>query len=486
MNKRFKPQYLPHNDDAEALVESLAAELQLTLKDKTGAKHRTILSSFLYCVQEAGVGALLDWSGGTTSQDTTGVSFFPATGAATVMSVRAKLVEAGYVTLFDNLPSGIGDMTNKEAVELMGRSFSDKRFKNIGSYRINTKPIFDDPRFTSAQFVDAQRPYVMVNKPEEYLDKRERKAAGSKAPKLSWNAVYKGKQGRQASAAARPVKEMNAFWAKHPLVLPATNTDKAKPFACATRIFHDGSLISGGRWYGGWTNLESHKRLHMRIDDEPICEIDLNASQPTLFSALLGIRMNVGGGDTWTDVYASVVERLNADEEEELLRMMVKQVLVEMIGSGNHQRRGPADTKAAKGKDKLDFKEVPLFFDTEHSKKLYQDIQAAAVEVFPALKQLNDGYLNSTGFLSYHEAEILTRTLLKLKAMGVVAYGVHDCVVVKQSDRDAAVKTYRETVRSYVIQHQKQHKHPHLDIEVSVTIEQLGLDKVKLPGCYIR
>jgi len=160
--------------------------------------------------------------------------------------------------------------------------------------------------------------------------------------------------------------------------------------------------------------------------------------------------------------------------------------LVEMIGSGNHQRRGPADTKAPKGKDKLNFKEVHLFFDTEHSKKLYQDIQAAALEVFPALKQLDDGYLNSTGFLSYHEAEILTRTLLKLKAMGVVAYGVHDCLVVKQSDRDAAVKTYREAVRGYVIQHQKQHKHPHLDIEVSVTIEQLGLDKVKLPGCYIR
>ena len=54
--------------------------------------------------------------------------------------------------------------------------------------------------------------------------------------------------------------------------------------------------------------------------------------------------------------------------------------------------------------------------------------------------------------MSYHEAEILTRTLLDLKAMGVVAYGVYDCVVVKQSVRDAAVKTYRETVRSYVAQ----------------------------------
>ena len=48
MNKRFKPQYLPHNDDAHALVEALAVELGLTLKGITGAKHKTILSSFLY------------------------------------------------------------------------------------------------------------------------------------------------------------------------------------------------------------------------------------------------------------------------------------------------------------------------------------------------------------------------------------------------------------------------------------------------------
>ena len=97
MNKRFKPQYLPYNDDAHALVEALAVELGLSLKGITGAKHKTILSSFLYCVQEAGVGAYLDWSGGTTSQDTTGFSFFPATGAETVVKVRTKLVEAGYV-----------------------------------------------------------------------------------------------------------------------------------------------------------------------------------------------------------------------------------------------------------------------------------------------------------------------------------------------------------------------------------------------------
>ena len=45
MNKRFKPQYLPYNDDAHALVEALAVavavELGLTLKGITGAKHKT-------------------------------------------------------------------------------------------------------------------------------------------------------------------------------------------------------------------------------------------------------------------------------------------------------------------------------------------------------------------------------------------------------------------------------------------------------------
>ena len=479
MNKRFKPQHLPYNDDAHALVVALAAELGLSLKGITGAKHKTILASFLCCVQEAEVGTYLDWSGGTTSQDTTGFSFFPATGAATVVKVRTKLVEAGYVTLSKDLMAASLNAQFPPAVaqEFMSQWLQTERKRDINSYRINEMPLFDDPRLNSALFVDAQRPHVMVNKPEKYADKVERKAANIKAPKLSWKAVYEGKQKRRATAAARAVMEMNAYWAKHPLTLPATNTDSAKLFACATRIFHDGSLISGGRWYGGWTNLKSHKRLHMRIDDEPICEIDLNGSQPTLFSALLGIRMNVG--ETWTDVYASVVERLDADEEETLLRKMVKQVIVEMLGSGNCNRTGPASTKPPKNPD-----EPQLFFDTDYSKQMYLQIQRAAREVFPALKHLDNKYNNATGFLSYHEAEIFTLTLLRLKELGIPAYGVHDCVVVKQSDKHTAAETYRSVIRDYVIKHQKANNHPNLNIEVSLTIEELNKDKAKLAGCY--
>ena len=150
-----------------------------------------------------------------------------------------------------------------------------------------------------------------------------------------------------------------------------------------------------------------------------------------------------------------------------------------MLGSGNCNRTGPASTEPPKKHD-----EPQLFFDTDHSKRMYLQIQREALEVFPALKQLDAKYYNATGFLSYHESEILTLTLLRLKELGVPAYGVHDCVVVKQSDKHTAVETYRSVIRHYVVKHQKANNHSLLNIEVSLTIEELGIDKVKLAGCY--
>ena len=476
MTTRFKPQYLPYNQSAHQLVEALALELNLKLSEA----HKTILASFLFCVQEACVGASIIWSGGSTSQDTVGYSFYPATGAQTVRTVRAKLVDAGYITNHDDLPSGLGGMTNREARDITGTAPTE-RVKQPNTYRIEAKPLLEGLELASAMFLDAQRPYVLVNKPEVYTDKVKRKADRLKTPKLSYQAVYKGKQGRAATAAQKAVREMNAYWANHPLTLPATNSEPAKLFACATRIFHDGSLTSGGRWYGGWTQIKSEQRLHMRIDDEPICEIDLNGSQPTLLSALLGVPMNVG--DTWADVYDTVAQRLHTDEEYKLLRKMVKQVIVEMLGTGNYKRTGPADTDPPE--KPLVFDDVQLFFDTDYSKQMYLTIQREALEVFPALRQLNKKYVNATGFLSFHESEILTQTLLTLKDAGVPAYGVHDCVIVRKRDVDLGVQTYRQVIRDYVVRHQREQKHPCLNIEVSVTIEEAGKDKVRLPGRYL-
>ena len=81
---------------------------------------------------------------------------------------------------------------------------------------------------------------------------------------------------------------------------------------------------------------------------------------------------------TWTDVYSAVVDRLDAGEERSLLRKMVKQVIVEMLGSGNCNRTGPASTEPPK---------KPLDFDDaynssligDHSKRMYLRIQREAL-----------------------------------------------------------------------------------------------------------
>lgn len=72
----------------------------------------------------------------------------------------------------------------------------------------------------------------------------------------------------------------------------------------------------------------------------------------------------------------------------------------------------------------------------------------------------------------------------QFKALYVVAYGVHDCVMVKKQDKNLAVQTYRQVICDYVAKHQREKKHPNLNIEVSVTIEEEGMGKVQLPGCY--
>ena len=57
-------------------------------------------------------------------------------------------------------------------------------------------------------------------------------------------------------------------------------------------------------------------------------------------------------------------------------------------------------------------------------------------------------------------------------------------MVVKQSEKHTAAETYRNVIRNYVVNHQKANNHPSLNIEVSLTIEELNMDKAKLTGCY--
>ena len=93
--------------------------------------------------------------------------------------------------------------------------------------------------------------------------------------------------------------------------------------------------------------------------------------------------------------------------------------------------------------------------------------------------------MNATGFLSYHEANILTDTLLSLKDQGVVAYGVHDCVIVKREHETVAITTYRKVIRDYTLKVQTELNVDRVVSDVAVSVESKDMDEVKLSGCYV-
>ena len=81
-----------------------------------------------------------------------------AAGASTIKAVRQALQDAGYITHFDEVPSGLGGKTNAELEDEMGAQQEGRR-KEAGLYRINAMPLLSCDHLQAAAFIGAQRPY---------------------------------------------------------------------------------------------------------------------------------------------------------------------------------------------------------------------------------------------------------------------------------------------------------------------------------------
>jgi len=310
-----------------------------------------------------------------------------------------------------------------------------------------------------AIFVEANLPLVQVNEAETWEARQHRKIEG-KPPQRMGITKVKSTFRSNYSKAVRPLKEMNAYWQQHPLYNPI----QKEYYAAATRIFHNNSIKSGGRYYGSWNDIPSNQRLQFTIDEEPVCEIDLNASLPTLLSCLVSKPMRIG--ETWTDVYQCLVDQVPSIENA---RDKVKQVFVELIGTGNPNKREPT-------------KQPNSILENVEEFILIRDL---ALDMYPALNDLNKKHMNFTDALSFHEANILTNTLLQLKQQGVVAYPIHDCVLVKEKHQSIAVKTFRAEFSKYVSAYQSANNLPYLTIKLAVSVESQTKSKVRLQGRYL-
>ena len=262
--------------------------------------------------------------------------------------------------------------------------------------------------------------------------------------------------GEDYTLAYRSVKEMNSFWSQHPLYNPIAN----EFYASARRIFHKGCMKSGGHWYGGWTNFKSNELCSFTIDGHPVVQIDANAMILCLLSSLTGKPMNMIG--SFKDVYQAVFSQIPNIANS---RDKVKQVIMELVGSGDPNKEKPSS-------------------DSEILDNVgeYIYIRDLCLQSYPALKFLNKERFNFINDLSYHEADILTLTLLNLKQIGVVAYPERGGLIVRLGDEFNAVETLKKAYKDYVYSFQKLNKLPELDLDIALTVKFDPANKVVVEG----
>lgn len=307
-------------------------------------------------------------------------------------------------------------------------------------------------QLSAARFIEVGRSLVKVNKAETRQQKNRRKT--QKLAKPFYNRKEATALNEDAHTASESrIQALNDFWRQHPLELP-----NGHAAASATRTFHDSRFDAGGRIYGGWTGLDQNrKRLHCTIDGEPVVEIDIRASQPTLLSSLLGYKLGgLGPQGEWDDVYGElshlasvhhywtiVDDKVDKIELIKRNRDVAKGVVMALIGSGL-----PLKAKAT----------LELVKDFGLTPQGWSLFRARLVETIPALNDLEprydskgqlEGYINGSGFLSHHESEMTLQTLEALMEQDVPAYSVHDSIIVRLKDAVLATTTYRSIIYDY-------------------------------------
>ena len=394
------------------------------------------LASFLAVAKKVN-GQAFDWWEDNEKKNLKFWSLFPHVNNQSVSEVYKLLKKNGYIGVLVDFKASMLDSAGFEKPNWIKAQRLPKLFME------------------EAVFVEANLPPVLVNQPEIYEDKIFRENQHFAVPKLVIKKVQQ-QFGDDYRLACGIVEEMNAYWSQHPLYNPSAN----EFYASARRIFHNGCMKSGGQWYGGWTNFKSNERCSFTVDGHPVVQVGANAMILCLLSCFTGKPMNIIG--PFQDVYQAVLFQIPDVANS---RDKVKQVVMELIGSGDPYKDKPSSDSE--------------FLDNVDE---YIYIRDLCLQAYPALKCLNKERFNFINDLSYHEADILTKTLLNLKNVGVIAYPAHDCIIVKLGEEFDAVQTFKKAFKDHVYSFQKLNKLPDLDLDIALNVKFNSSHKIRVEG----
>jgi hypothetical protein len=216
----------------------------------------------------------------------------------------------------------------------------------------------------------------------------------------------------------RDVKELNEFLARFTL------SGGRHEAYYRTFTYNNGEWNKGGRLSSigedSYQQLSKAKRLQMMINGEPVAEIDIKASQLTIFHAMVGEPL-----EGRSDPYARVgVER-----------DVAKRWCLETLGSGRLKSRwSPEALKQWREKGQA----LPTA----------RTVRDAMLEAFPALKRLENYGMGLWADLQFREAEALIATMLILmRRHGVPSYGIHDSLIVPRWNWELASNTLKQQFR---------------------------------------
>ena len=192
------------------------------------------------------------------------------------------------------------------------------------------------------------------------------------------------------------------------------------------RGFNEGDLPGfdwnkGGRLYGGngsYQYTKPEKRLRMTIDGSPLVEIDVSASYLTMLYGLLG---ESSFDPPTRDPY-------DVDGVE---RSVAKAWMTATFGGKGHLRKWPdrtvEDFKKSDGRNLLDV--MPL-----------KDVRSAMVARHPVLRDWGTQEINWAD-LMFHESQAIIGAMVELMGRGIPSLVVHDSLMVREEDREAAFET---------------------------------------------
>jgi hypothetical protein len=180
-----------------------------------------------------------------------------------------------------------------------------------------------------------------------------------------------------------------------------------------TRVFNNRSWKAGGRlWSAGehsYQQMPEPERLKMTINGEPVAEIDIKASQLTIYHAKVGEPLE-GSSDPY--VLAGID------------RSIAKLWTVASFGSSKPLTQWPPDMAA-------DYKKETGRDLGKQAKA--KDVARRMLEVFPALKNL-ENHSDIWADLQFREAQAVIGTMLILmRKHGVPSYSMHDGIIVPMS-----------------------------------------------------